>query len=102
MVSTIFGNSTAANCLLYLQNNGDGHARGIARSLDTPVSQVQKQLKKFEVSGVLDSRLVGNSRQYEWNNRIPLTGFLREFLQRILESIPEDVVEQRFRERPRL
>lgn len=100
-ISTIFGNATAANCLLYLHNYGDGHARGIARTFDTSVSQVQKQLRKFENAGALESKMVGNSRLYEWNHHMPLTGPLREFLQRILESLPEDVIGQRFPEQRR-
>ena len=99
MVSTIFGNATAANCLLYLHTYDAGYARGIARTFDTSVSQVQKQLRKFEISGVLKSRMVGNTRLYEWNQRVPLVGFLRNFLQRTMDLLPEDVLEQRFREK---
>lgn len=88
-VNVIFGNTCAANCLLYLQRYGKGHPREIARSIDTSVSQVQKQLQKFEHSGVLKSALVGNTRQYEWNSQMPLTQFLREFLLRILESLSQ-------------
>lgn len=100
-ISTIFGNATAANCLLYLHNYGDGHARGIARTFGTSVSQVQKQLKKFESAGVLESKMVGNSRLYEWNHHMPLTGPLREFLHRILDSRREDVIDERFPEHRR-
>lgn len=101
LLSTLFGSRRAEQCLLYLQNYGDGHARGIARTFETGVSQVQKQLEKFEVGGVLVSRMVGNSRVYYWNERNPLINVLREFLQTALEALPDDELEAHYRERRR-
>jgi len=49
LLTTLFGSKGAAQCLLYLQNYGEGHARGIARTFEASVSPVQSHLEKFEV-----------------------------------------------------
>lgn len=43
----ILGNSTAEQALLYLQNYGEGHARGIATTFGLALSGVQRQLIKL-------------------------------------------------------
>ncbi len=101
LLTTLFGSQGAARCLLYLQNYGEGHARGIARTFDTSVSPVQSQLEKFEVGGVLVSRMVGNSRIYYWNDRNPLIVAIRDLLQKVLESLPDDELDKYYRERRR-
>ena len=58
ILEAIFGNRTAANTLLFIENYGSGYARRIAGTYDTPVSVVQDQLRKLESAGVLISSTV--------------------------------------------
>lgn len=48
-LDVVFGGQAASRVLLFLQNNGQACAREIARTYENiSLSQVQKQLAKFE------------------------------------------------------
>ena len=101
-LEALFGGKAAARVLLFIENYGDGYASRIARNFDMPLSEVQKQLAKFERAGVLVSRKVGTSRVFTWNPRDPALVGLRELLRQTLEmGIPEKTVQAYFRERQR-
>ena len=98
----LFGGKAAARVLLFIQNYGDGYASRIARTYDMPLSEVQKQLRKFEEVGILVSRMVGNSRIYTWNPRDPALEGLKELLRQTLENgIPKATLERYYRQRQR-
>jgi DNA-binding transcriptional ArsR family regulator len=101
-LEVLFGGRAAARVLLFIENYGDGYASRIARTFGMPVSEVQKQLAKFERAGILVSRMVGTSRIYTWNPRDPALSGLRELLRRTLEEgIPEKTLQAFFRQRQR-
>lgn len=101
-LEALFGGQAAAKVLLFIENYGDGYASWIAKTFEMPVSEVQKQLRKFEESGVLVSRTVGTSRMYTWNPRDPALQGLRQMLQNTLEyGIPDDRLRKYFRQRRR-
>lgn len=78
----VFGSRAATLVLLFLQNYEQAYAREISRTYeDLSLSQVQKQLAKFEEGGALVSRRIGSVRLYEWNQRNPVVESLRAFLQ---------------------
>jgi DNA-binding transcriptional ArsR family regulator len=101
-LETLFGGKAAAKVLLFIENYGQGYAGKIATIFAMPRSEVQKQLTKFEASGILVSQKIGNVRVYSFNPRDPalqqLKGLLRETLDR---GIPDDVLKKYFRERQR-
>ena len=100
---TLFGGQAAAKVLLFIENYGEGYASWIAKTFEMPVSEIQKQLKKFEESGVLVSRMVGTSRMYTWNPRDPTLDGLRQMLRSTLDyGIPKDRLKRYFRQRRRL
>lgn len=101
-LEALFGGQAAAKVLLFMENYGEGHASWIARTFEMPVSEVQKQLKKFEEAGVLVSRMVGTSRVFTWNPRDPALEGLRQLLKSTLEyGIPSDRLKKYFRQRRR-
>ena len=101
-LESLFGGKAATRVLLFIENYGEGYARGIARTFDMPVSEIQKQLAKFEIAGILVSRMVGNARMYAWNPRDPSLDGLRLLLRSTLHSgIPEADLEKFFRQRRR-
>lgn len=101
-IETLFGGQAAAKVLLFIENYGEGYASAIARTFEMPVSEVQKQLKKFEQAGILISRTVGTSRMYTWNPRDPALNGLRQLLKSTLDhGIPADRLEKYFRQRRR-
>lgn len=85
----ILGNSTAEQVLLYLQNYGEGHARGIASTFGLTLSGVQRQLLKLEENGVLVSQMKGRTRLFTWNPRYPLRTELAALLEKALSLIPK-------------
>jgi DNA-binding transcriptional ArsR family regulator len=101
-LEALFGGKAAAKVLLFIENYGDGYASRIAKTFDMPLSEVQKQLRKFEQAGILVSRTVGNSRIYTWNSRDPALAGLQELLRQTLdEGIPDRTLQKYFRQRQR-
>ena len=97
----IFGNETAGRVLLYLQNSGEGHARGIAQTFESSHSVVQKQLARLEIEGVLVSQLKGRTRVFTFNPRYALRAELAALLEKALLLLPESERERRYRQRTR-
>lgn len=101
-LEVLFGGKAAAKVLLFIENYDDGYASRIAKTFDMSLSEVQKQLRKFEQVGILVSRMVGTSRIYTWNPRDPALDGLRELLRQTLENgIPEKTLQLYFRQRQR-
>jgi hypothetical protein len=101
-LEVLFGGKAAAKVLLFIENYGDGYASRIAKTFDMPLSEVQKQLRKFEQAGILVSRMVGNSRIYTWNPRDPALEGLQELLRQTLEQgIPARTLQKYYRQRQR-
>lgn len=101
-LQTLFGGKAAARVLLFIENYGEGYASWIAKTFKMPLSEVQKQLVKFEESGILVSRMVGTSRMYTWNPRDPALEGLRVLLRNTLEfGIPRERLAKYFRQRRR-
>lgn len=101
-LEALFGGQAAAKVLLFIENYGEGYASWIAKTFEMPVSEIQKQLKKFEEVGILVSWMVGTSRMYTWNPRDPALDGLRKMLQITLKSgIPDSRLKKYFRQRRR-
>lgn len=102
-LATIFGNRTAAKLMLYLFHHGEAYATGAARDLGMSLSPVQRQLDKFEGGGLLVSKLLGNTRVYSFNAKLPVTRRLKDLVQIYYEAIPLAERERLFptRRRPR-
>lgn len=101
-LQTLLGGKAPARVLLYIENYAEGYASEIARTFGTPVSEIQKQLDKFEQAGVLVSRMVGRSRIYTWNPRDKALSGLRMLLRDTLEQgIPDETLQRYYRQRQR-
>jgi hypothetical protein len=101
-LEALFGGQAATKVLLFIENYGEGYASSIARTFEMPVSEVQKQIKKFEDGGILVGRQVGTSRVFSWNPRDPALDGLRELLKSTLEyGIPSDRLKKYYRQRRR-
>lgn len=101
VLEAVLGNRTAALVLLFIEAYGEGHAQRIANTYDLGLSMTQRQLKRLEGNGVLDSRAVGKTRLFTFNERNPTVRNLRRFLAAELDLLPEDEVRRYFRQRQR-
>jgi DNA-binding transcriptional ArsR family regulator len=102
-LETLFGNRTAAKVMLYLFHHGEAYATGAAKDLGVALSPVQRQLDKFEASGLLVSRRVGNTRLYAFNPKLPVTRRLKDLIEVFHEAMSIEERERLFpvRRRPR-
>ncbi|MEA5488602.1 MULTISPECIES: DUF2250 domain-containing protein [Pseudanabaena] len=103
MLKELFGGKTPEQVLLYLENYEEGYGKAIADTFEISLSSVQKQLQKFEDSGLLVSRSVGKTLLYTWNPRSPFVTPVRNLLaQRLKITAPEEIkAYYRQRRRPR-
>jgi DNA-binding transcriptional ArsR family regulator len=103
MLETILGNETAAKIMLYLVHYGEAYASGLSNDMGITLSQVQKQLDKFEEGGVLVSKKTGNVRIYKFNPKLGVVKKLISLIESFYEAIPAKQREQMFdvRRRPR-
>lgn len=103
MIETIFGNVTAAKVMLYLFHYGEAYASGIANDMGITLSQVQKQLDRFEESGILVSKSMGKVRVYTFNPKLGVTKKLKDLIQVFYDAMPLEQKEEIFsaRRRPR-
>jgi hypothetical protein len=100
----LFGNATAEKVLLYIGVNESAYAKQMADALETPLSVVQKQLRRLELSGVLVSRLIGRTRVFSINPRFAVAVEVRALLKRAFSLLPpsERLPFESARTRPRM
>jgi DNA-binding transcriptional ArsR family regulator len=101
MIEAIFGNATAAKVMLYLFHYGEAYTTGIAQDMGMARSQVQKQLDRFEASGILVSKLMGKVRIYSFNPKLGVIKKLKELIQVFYDAMPMEEREKLFSERRR-
>lgn len=90
MLEAVFGSLAAERVLLFLHRYERAYGRQIAIAFDMPVSEIQKQLRKLELGGLVVSRMIGRTRVYEWNPRSIAVAPLRALLQVVLENLPPE------------
>jgi hypothetical protein len=91
MLAGLLGSANKERVLVYLAARQRGYARQIARFFDAPLSPVQNALDKLEAAGVIVSRSVGTTREYEFNPRYPGNGQVLDLVRRALSLYPEDI-----------
>jgi hypothetical protein len=103
MLGELFGSTNKERVLIYLIARDKGYAREIARFYDTPLNPIQKALDALERAGVLVSRAVGTTREYEFNPRYALRDELRALLMKALSFYPARLRDELLitRKRPR-
>ena len=101
VLESILGSRSAAQVLLYLEAYGSGYANGMAKTFGVSVTAMYRQLRRLEDADVLVSRMVGNSRIFEFNPRNPTVRSLRRLLVEELDRLPESELREFYRERRR-
>ena len=90
MLANLLGSANKERALVYLVARGRGYAREMARHFAAPLTPMQKALDGLEVAGVLVSRAVGSTREYEFNPRYPARAELAALVERALSLYPAD------------
>jgi hypothetical protein len=89
--------------MLYLFHHGDAYANGVSKDMGIALSQVQRQLDKFELAGLLVSKRLGTTRVYQFNPKLGVVKKVRELIGAFYDAIPLAERESMFsvRRRPR-
>jgi DNA-binding Lrp family transcriptional regulator len=103
MLGQLLGSVNKERVLMYLSARSRGYAREIARFFGVPLSPIQRATEKLEQAGVLVSRSVGSTREYEFNPRYLARVELKALVDRALSCYPPKLREDLtvFRGRPR-
>jgi hypothetical protein len=88
MLASLLGSVNKERVLIYLAARGRGYARQISRFYESPLYPVQNAMEKLEAAGVLVSRSVGKTIEYEFNPRYPARAELAGLLDRALSLYP--------------
>ncbi len=89
MLASLLGSISGERVLLFLFARGEGYAREIARFYNTGLTPIQRGLEKFEINGILTSRLAGKTRLYTFNPRYAFKPEIENLLRKALSFYPE-------------
>ena len=84
-IEKLFGNKTAARCLLFLARYEEGTAGEIAKAFDLDRPVVFLQLRKLEDASIVVSRKMANIRLYSLNPRSGVHSELKALLEKYIE-----------------
>ena len=101
MLEVIFGNKTAAMIMLYLYHYDEAYATGISKDMNITLSQVQKQLDKFENANLLISKKMGNTRVYRFNPKLGVVNKVKDLVGSFYDKITLDEKQRIFHQRRR-
>lgn len=90
MLQPLLGSTGREFVLAYLRARGEGYAREIARFFGTDVAQIQKQLERLELGGILAGRPAGRTRLYTFDPRYPFLQELSALLDKALAAYPPE------------
>lgn len=91
MLGSLLGSMNKERVLVYLASRQRGYAREVARFFDVPLYPVQRAMESLEAAGVICSRLVGKTREFEWNLGYPAHDELANLVQRALSLYPREL-----------
>jgi hypothetical protein len=94
MLAQLLGSVNKERALVYLSARGRGYAREVARFFDAPLFPIQRALDGLEAAGVLVSRRVGSTREYQFNPRYPARAELGGLVSRALSLYPTGLREK--------
>lgn len=99
----MFGSRAAESVLLHLYHYGETYGRAVSSDFLISLDSVQRNLDKFERSGVLVSKKQGRTLIYSWNPRSRLATKLRELVEIVYDNMSLEVRQVKFaiRRRPR-
>lgn len=94
MLAMLLGSVNKERVLVYLASRRRGYAREIARFFGAPLYPIQRAMESLEAAGVLCSRSIGKTREFEWNQRYPARRELAGLVERGLSLYPRELRER--------
>ena len=87
VLAELFGSRAAEAALLHLYHYGESYGRAISSDLEISLDSVQRQLDKFERSGVLVSKKQGRTLLYTWNPKSRVASRLKDLVAVVYDGI---------------
>ena len=88
MLGQLLGSVNKERVLIYLFVRGKGYPREISRFYKSALYPLQKALENLEAAGVIVSKSVGKTREYEFNPRYAARTELQALIGRAFELYP--------------
>lgn len=82
MLQALFGNKTIERILIFLFVNSKCYGTQLHRSLNTPLTPVQKALLRLEKGGIITSYYEGKTRLFRFNPAFPVLSELEQLLKK--------------------
>jgi predicted transcriptional regulator len=101
MLEAVLGSTSAERVLLFIVARGEGYATEIARTFNTDLSPIQKQLERMERDGLLINNQVGRTRVYKLNPRYAFAKDVTQLIESALAACPEQLREALLMQRSR-
>ena len=101
MLEAVLGSTSAERVLLFIVARGEGYATEIARTFDTDLSPIQKQLERMERDGLLINKQVGRTRIYSLNPRYAFVDDVTRLIETAIEACPIALKEELLMQRKR-
>jgi predicted ArsR family transcriptional regulator len=95
----LFGGKAAEAVLLALFHQGETYGREVARDFGIALDGVQRQLERFERSGVLVCKRRGRTLLYQWNPKSRLSTRLRELVGVVYDGLGLEKKQEMFQGR---
>ena len=88
MLEVLCGNKSVQKILIFLFVNGRCYGTQLHRSLQTPLTPIQKALGRLEKGGLITSYYEGKTRLYQFNPAYPLLDEVENLLKKAYTLMP--------------
>lgn len=88
MLEALCGNKNVQRILLFLFVNGRCYGTQLHRSLNTPLTPIQKALNRLEKGGIITSYYEGKTRLYQFNPAYPVLPELEQLIKKAYTLLP--------------
>lgn len=95
-LADLLGSSAAEAALLHLFHYGESYGRAIASDFGVSLDSVQRQLDKFERTGILVSKWQGRTLIFSWNPKSRAANRLKDLVAVAYDGIPTEVSAEKF------
>ncbi len=99
VLADLFGSRAAEAVLLHLFHYGESHGRAVSRDFSISLDSVQRQLDRFERTGVLVCKRQGRTLVYSWNPKSRMATRVRELVAVADAGLSPEAKETLFAER---
>lgn len=99
VLADLFGSQASEAVLLHLHHYGETYGRAASRDFGVSLDSVQRQLDRFERTGVMVCRRQGRTLVYTWNSKSRISKRMQDLVAVAYEGLGLKAKESVFNER---